>query len=114
MEIGEIPPFSGPPQVAPEMHADNAVKMGDYLMQALKGLQQKYPAIISEVRGKGLMVGAELTRPGREVVDRCLEKGAIINCTAGTVLRFVPPLGISRSHVDEVVTILDAVLADWQ
>lgn len=97
-----------------ERLADNAVKMGDYLMQALKGLQQKYPAIISEVRGKGLMVGAELTRPGREVVDRCLEKGAIINCTAGTVLRFVPPLGISRSHVDEVVTILDAVLADWQ
>ena len=40
-----------------------------------------------------------------------MKRGAIINCTAGTVLRFIPPLIIERSHVDEVINILDAVLS---
>ena len=92
----------------------NAVTMGNYLMSQLAGLKKKYPALIREVRGKGLMVGAELSKPGREVVDRCLKQGVIINCTAGNVLRFVPPLNIERNHVDEVIAILDDVLAQWQ
>ena len=92
----------------------NAVTMGNYLMSQLDGLKKKYPTLIREVRGKGLMVGAELSKPGREVVDRCLKQGVIINCTAGNVLRFVPPLNIERNHVDEVIAILDGVLAQWQ
>ena len=93
---------------------ENAAAVGEYLIGKMKVLQQKYPALIKEVRGKGLMVGAELTRPGREVVDLCMEQGAIINCTAGNVLRFVPPLNATRGQVDEVVTIVDAVLGKWQ
>ena len=92
----------------------NAVTLGNYLMSQLAVLKKKYPALIREVRGKGLMVGAELSKPGREVVDRCLKQGTIINCTAGNVLRFVPPLNIERNHVDEVIAILDDVLAQWQ
>ena len=92
----------------------NATAMGAYLMQKLQVLKQKYPALIKEVRGEGLLVGAELTRPGREVVDLCMVQGTIINCTAGTVLRFVPPLNINTGHVDEVVSILDGVLEKWQ
>ncbi len=92
----------------------NAVKMGNYLLGKLEGLKKKYPALIKEIRGKGLLAGAELVRPGREVVDLCLAEGAIINCTAGNVLRFVPPLDIQPKHVDEVVAILDGVLEKWQ
>ena len=92
----------------------NALSMGTYLMNELENLKKKYPALIKIVRGKGLMVGAELSKPGREVVDRCMAQGAIINCTAGNVLRFVPPLDIRREHVDEVVAILDGVLEKWQ
>ena len=92
----------------------NAAELGDYLIDKCKSLQLKYPKLIKTVRGKGLMVGIELTRPGREVVDLCMERGAIINCTAGNVLRFVPPLNIGRNHVDEVVAIVDAVLEKWQ
>ena len=92
----------------------NALSMGTYLMNELENLKKKYPALIKTVRGKGLMVGAELSKPGREVVDRCMAQGAIINCTAGNVLRFVPPLDIRREHVDEVVAILDGVLEKWQ
>ena len=52
----------------------------------------------------------ELTRPGREIVDECLNHGAIINCTAGNVLRFVPPLLITKQQVDELAVVLDKVL----
>lgn len=87
-------------------------EVGDYFRTKLVGLQQKYPALITEVRGTGLILGAQLTKPGRDIVNACLEKGAIINCTAGTVLRFIPPLIITKEQVDEVMDILDGVLAE--
>lgn len=92
----------------------NAVKVGTYLHHKLSGLQGKYPALIKEVRGMGLMVGAELTKPGRDIVNLCLQEGVIINCTAGNVLRFVPPLNIHCGHVDEVIMVLDRVLEKCQ
>ena len=90
---------------------ENAANIGNYLEKGLLVLQAKYPKLMTEVRGKGLMLGAQLTVPGREIVNQCLIKGVIINCTAGNVLRFVPPLNIERVHVDEVLAVLDAVLA---
>ena len=89
----------------------NAQQTGTYLRNALVKLQGKYPAIITEVRGKGLMLGAQLTIEGRDIVNSCLEQGVIINCTAGNVLRFVPPLIIQPVHVDEMVAVLDKVLS---
>ncbi len=89
----------------------NAALVGEYLVGKLNALQEKYPALLTEVRGKGLIVGAKLTRPGRDIVNECMQQGAIINCTAGDILRFVPPLNITTAHVDEVIAILDQVLA---
>lgn len=96
--------------MADEKLLDNAGKIGAYMINELKKLQKKYPAIISEVRGKGLLIGAKLTKPGREIVEQCLTQGIIINCTAGDVLRFVPPLNITEQHVDQVVDALNQVL----
>ena len=90
---------------------DNVKEVGAYLMDNIKSLGEKYPAIIRSVRGKGFMVGVELTREGRGIVEACLADKLIINCTAGNVLRLVPPLTIGRQQVDEMITILDAVLA---
>lgn len=90
---------------------ENAQKIGDYLVDKLNALKSKYPALITEVRGKGLIVGAKLTIPGRDIVNSCLSQGAIINCTAGDVLRFVPPLTITKDHVDEMIAVLDKTLA---
>ncbi len=89
----------------------NAKEIGNYFEKGLLVLQRKYPKLITQVRGKGLMLGAQLTLPGRDIVNACLAKGVIINCTAGDVLRFVPPLTIGRTHVDEVLAVLDAVLS---
>lgn len=90
---------------------ENAQKIGEYLIAKLNELKNKYPSLITEVRGKGLIVGAKLTLPGRDIVNSCLSQGAIINCTAGDVLRFVPPLIITKDHVDEMIAVLDKTLA---
>lgn len=89
----------------------NAARVGGYLLERLRELASRY-TFIREVRGLGLMVGVELTGPGAPVVDRCREKGLLINCVNGCVLRLVPPLTISAREVDEAVGILDGVLAD--
>ena len=99
--------------VVQEDLAGNAAAMGCYFIDELKKLQIKYPGLITEVRGCGLIIGMELTRPGREVVNSCLAEGAIINCTGGNVLRFVPPLTINRDHIDELIVILDKVLEEF-
>jgi len=89
----------------------NAAKMGAYMVSALNGLKAKYPSLIATVRGQGLIIGMQLTKPGKELVNACMKAGALINCTAGDVLRFVPPLNIKQEHVDEMVAILDKVFA---
>lgn len=92
---------------------ENAKEIGAYLQSKFEEYKEKYPNLIKEVRGRGLILGMELTRPGREIANECLDYGAIINCTAGNVLRFVPPLNITKAHVDELISVLDKVLPKY-
>ncbi|MEO8604687.1 MAG: aspartate aminotransferase family protein [bacterium] len=87
----------------------NCVAMGERLSAGLRALATKHP-LIKAVRGRGLLIGVELTQPGGPVVDRCLAAGLIINCTANTVLRLTPPLTVSAAEVDEALAILDKAL----
>ncbi|MBR0285199.1 MAG: acetylornithine transaminase [Selenomonadaceae bacterium] len=98
--------------VPKEQFLAHVEEVGTYFKGKLEALQQSYPALMTEVRGVGLILGVQLTKPGRDIVNKCLERGAIINCTAGTVLRFIPPLIITKAQVDEVVGILDTVLSE--
>ena len=88
----------------------NVGEMGEYFKGRLMALQTKLPWFIKEVRGMGLILGMEITKEGRDIVNACLDEGAIINCTAGNVLRFVPPLIVTKSEIDEVVNVLERVL----
>lgn len=90
---------------------EHVKEVGLYLKAELTRLMENYPSLITEVRGRGFMLGMQLTKPGRDIVDECLAEGAIINCTAGDVLRFVPPLIITRENVDELIKILTKVFA---
>jgi acetylornithine/N-succinyldiaminopimelate aminotransferase len=90
---------------------DNAVQLGKYTIRKLQQLKQKH-AIIDQVRGVGLMIGVQLTGPGAEIVDKCLQNGLRINCTQGTVLRFMPPMIATRSQIDQAIDILDRVLSE--
>jgi len=88
---------------------DNCREVGAYLRERLGELKEKH-YMIQEIRGMGLMVGMNLTVDGAAVVRRCLEKGLLINCAGEHILRFVPPLTITREDVDRAVEILDEAL----
>jgi acetylornithine/N-succinyldiaminopimelate aminotransferase len=59
-----------------------------------------------------LMIGVQLNSPGAEIVNKCLENGLRINCTQGTVLRFMPPMIATKSQIDKAIEILDGVLSE--
>jgi acetylornithine/N-succinyldiaminopimelate aminotransferase len=87
----------------------NCATQGEYLQQALRDLQTRCPRI-REVRGAGLLVGAQLDGPGAAIVDACRAQGLLINCTVDTVLRFTPPLIVSSAEIDRAMTIVERAL----
>ena len=87
----------------------HAQKMSAYLFAGLNVLKDKF-AIIKEVRGLGLMAGVELNIEGKAIVEKCLEKGLLINCTHDKVLRLMPALNITAKEIDKALTILEAVM----
>lgn len=85
--------------------------MGTRFRSGLESLKERH-GIVREVRGLGLMTGVELSVPGDDLVVRAMKKGLLINCTAGNVLRFVPPFVVTEDDVDEAVGILDGVMGE--
>ena len=89
----------------------NAIKMGNYTRAKLAELQAKHPCI-TDVRGKGLMLGIILDRPGADIVAACWKKGVRINCTQTSILRFMPPMVVTASEIDQAIAILENVLEE--
>src|SRR4030042_1775430 len=89
----------------------NAVDLGLYIKEKLEQLKQKH-FIIDSVRGIGLMIGIQLTGPGNKIVDKCMANGLRINCTTGTVIRFMPPMIATKEQIDQAIEILDDVLSE--
>lgn len=90
---------------------DKIAEKGEYFKNELRKLQEKYPAKVTDVRGCGLMLGMEVAGEGKPIVESCLANNVIVNCTAGNVIRIVPPLIISKEEIDIVVAALDKALA---
>ncbi len=88
-----------------------AAELGRHIMTRLAAMKEKFDCI-SEIRGRGLMIGIELDIPGAEIVSTCLEKGLRINCTHETVLRFMPALTASKEQIDEALDILETVMTE--
>lgn len=88
---------------------NNVKKVGQYFFEKLTELKNKHKSIIS-IRGVGLMLGAELDYPAREVVEKCLKQGVVINVTQDNILRFLPPLTVEKSDIDVVIETLDKII----
>ena len=86
-------------------------EIGEYLVGELEALGEKYP-FVQDVRGIGLMIGMGLTIPGAETVKKGHSRGVLLNVTHDTVLRFVPPLVVTRQEIDSMITILDGIFAE--
>jgi acetylornithine/N-succinyldiaminopimelate aminotransferase len=91
----------------------NATGLGEYAVEKLSQLKQKHFSIDS-VRGIGLMIGVQLNSPCTEIVNKCLEKGLRINCTNETVIRFMPPMIVTKEQIDKAVDILDSVMTELE
>ncbi|MDT8317348.1 MAG: acetylornithine transaminase [bacterium] len=89
---------------------ENCRDMEILLKAELEKLKSKYP-FITDLRGKGLIYGMELALEGGGLVKEALDKGLLLNCAAGTVLRFLPPLTITKEEITEMINILDGLLA---
>ena len=89
---------------------ENLVKrsevLGNYLASKLRELNKDY---VLEIRCKGLMVGMELTKKCEDIVAKARENGVLLNCTSESVLRFVPPLTITKQQLDTVVSVLNEI-----
>ncbi|GMR04342.1 MAG: acetylornithine transaminase [Thermodesulfobacteriota bacterium] len=88
---------------------ENCSKVGGYLLKSLTALKEKY-GFITEVRGKGLIIGVEVKASAPGIVKECLEKGLLINAIGENVLRFIPPLIVTEKEVDEMIGILEGVM----
>ena len=88
----------------------NCARMGKFFMQGLEQLRDRF-SFVRGIRGKGLLLGLELEIEGAKIVEECMKEGLLLNCTAYKVLRFVPPLTITRNEISRGLAILEKVLA---
>jgi len=91
----------------------HATEVGDYFQDELRSLARRHSAII-DVRGKGLMLAAELDSAdlAKLTVAEMLKRRILINCTSDTVLRFLPPYILERNHVDTAIAALDEIFTE--
>ena len=85
-------------------------RVGGYFRDRLMQLRPAFP-FLKEVRAYGLMIGAQLSIAGKEIVNQAMQEGLLMNCTHDTVLRFLPPYICAEEHVDEAIAILERVFA---
>jgi acetylornithine aminotransferase/acetylornithine/N-succinyldiaminopimelate aminotransferase len=92
---------------------ENATNVGEYFQSQLRWLASCHESII-DVRGKGLMLAAELDSPelAKLVVAEMLKQRILINCTSDTVLRFLPPYTLTRAHVDHAIEALNNIFTE--
>jgi predicted acetylornithine/succinylornithine family transaminase len=87
-------------------------RVSAHLFTGLRALATRYPARIAGVRGAGLMAGLELTSDAQSVINAALEHGLLVNRTATTVVRILPPYIVTEREVDEALAILNDVLKE--
>ncbi len=87
---------------------ENCKEMGSYLKQELMRLKDKYD-FIEDVRGMGLLLGIKMKFKAAHIVQDCMKKGFLINCIQDKILRFVPPLIISKKEINSLINCLDEI-----
>ncbi len=88
---------------------ENCRKQGEYFYAQLIALKEKHSSIL-QVKGRGLILGIELSFNGADIASECMERGFLINCTMDTILRFIPPLIITEKEIDLLIATLDELL----
>jgi acetylornithine/N-succinyldiaminopimelate aminotransferase len=86
---------------------EQAREKGAFLKDEIEKLTNDIPQVV-DVRGRGLMIGVELSFPGRKVVEEMMRQGILSNCTQGNIMRLVPPIVASREDLGVLAEVLAA------
>jgi acetylornithine/N-succinyldiaminopimelate aminotransferase len=92
---------------------DSVEKNGRMLRKRLEALVAKYPRIFAEARGRGLLTGVKCVVPNTEMVERLRQAGLLLAGAGENVVRLLPPLIVTESHLDEAAGIIDGVARQW-
>jgi len=87
----------------------NAAEIGQYMINRLRDISKECPAV-REVRGQGMIIGVALKQPAKPVVDACFRERLIVNGTADTILRLLPPLTLTRDEADIGLSTIERAL----
>jgi predicted acetylornithine/succinylornithine family transaminase len=87
---------------------ENCRNVGEYFLSHLEKVKGKF-SFVKDVRGRGLILGMELKIDGSSIVKEMMQRGILINCTMGNVLRFLPPLIVTKEEVDRVIAAVEEV-----
>ncbi len=88
---------------------DKTVQTGDYFFSRLQELGEQFP-VVKEVRGVGLLLAMELKQPAGVIVEECMRAGYLINCIKQTILRFIPPLIVTKKEINGLIEVLSQSL----
>lgn len=91
---------------------EHVQEMSPYFFEKLQMLSEKYPSVVKEVRGKGLLLGMEVSCPNGDIVKKAMEKGLVLLTAGSNVVRIAPPLIIKKEQIDECFCILDEILKE--
>lgn len=101
-------------EITKEGFLERVKEVGKLLKGELLKLKEEFPSLVREVRGLGLMLGVVMKVECREIVSLALERGLIVNCTAGNVLRLLPPLIIGPEEVNVAIETLRGIFKDYE
>lgn len=90
---------------------DNVIERSEQLVNGLKQLQAEFPSI-QEVKGLGLLIGVQFDKKVDDLIDTCYEKRLLVTTAKGNVIRFMPPLNVTASEIDEALAIFNQVLQE--
>ncbi|NMB34848.1 MAG: aspartate aminotransferase family protein [Firmicutes bacterium] len=86
---------------------DDVEAKGRYFREKLQLLSDKFPGVVLEIRGAGLIIGLELQGKAKEIQHLCQAKGLLVNCLGDKIVRFLPPLNVSRAELDSALKVLE-------
>jgi acetylornithine aminotransferase len=90
----------------------HALETGNHIRERLAAAFRNEPGVL-EIRGQGLMIGIELARPCGDLVQQALDRGFLINVTADTVVRLLPPLNLTREQADTLISALSGLILEF-
>ena len=93
---------------------NNVKKLSKYFLSNLNNLKEKYPKIIREIRGRGLLIGIELKIDQTKFINNLMDNKLLTIRAAENVVRILPPLNVKKSEIDQAINIIDKVCSKFR